>query len=160
MMVVILFEILFFVKFVTKIIHNIKDVELLIDAHLLVIAKSGIDPVTTPTYKKLSKFLFYKYITLLYLFIYALIPFTQLLFPEIPYWLTDLIDEIIDIFVIFMMFLFFRMTEDNTSGYELIQPDTVDFDEIDPEQLSTGNDSLKKWERGMKLPPPPKVNFE
>ena len=150
----------FSILLVKSFIINIQQSEILIKGHLIVISQNGIDPSTTPVFKKLQKYETFGNIVITYFMCVYLKPFLELLIDNISFWLLDLFEELSDLYIILSLLILFRMTDDFVAGYEEIEISNLMYDDVqnlgvDSELVQ--NHSLRKWERGVNLPPLPIV---
>ncbi|OHS97263.1 hypothetical protein TRFO_09532 [Tritrichomonas foetus] len=138
--------------------RNVENAQTYVKAHLYVIAESGIDPQTTPIYKK---YLYFKTVTVT-ICVYFTVLFIRSLFVyfwPLPFWVTQLIYDIVITSTISVIAFAFRMKKETKQGYLMVgdeeqEPrvfgpdDTENFDIID--EFMT-----KPYEEGMTLPAQP-----
>ncbi|EAY16882.1 hypothetical protein TVAG_150330 [Trichomonas vaginalis G3] len=142
------------------IIVNINGVELEIKGHLYVIHERGIDPSTTPVFKQFVTYHRYKTVILIYIHFVFANTLISCIADEIPYWLSDLINDFADLFISFASAILFVSIKNVSSGYSNIDAQSVyleDIQELGIENDVFQNHNLTKWEDGMELPLKPQL---
>ena len=153
----------FIAMFVRELIVSINDASLYIMAHLLAITNAGIEAQSTPIYRK-----HVMYQTLEWLimggFGLVLIKMCVSLFTEMDYWISETLNDVIELIVVAALGFIFRMRDTAVSGYTNIDPATGNESEFElaeiaglnvhSEELNRGG---RKWEEGMPLPGMPSI---
>lgn len=145
------------------VVFSINEAELLILAHLYVISQSGIDPSSTPVYKKHHIYQVYQNSVISY-FTVSILKLISVLFLELDFWVADLIEEISNIMMYFVLIWCFRIRRVDTNGYSLIGKagrvlTMNDLENISVDDRQIHNHDLLQWEDGMTLPPPPDLLY-
>ena len=145
---------------IVKLMDGIRDALLHIYAHLLVIAREGIDPSTTPVWEKLQIYNVLSYILFSYFLIVGMSDIILTLF-EVQLWIIDLIRDICDLGLLCASMYMFRIRPALAAGYEQVgeigEPAEFTRDEIETMEFTenTFANATKVWEVGSPLPPQP-----
>ena len=131
-----------------------------VKAHLYVIAESGIDPKTTPIYKK---YRLYKAISWEMPFYFILL-FFRIMFSfylTFPFWTIQLAYDVIILTLITVISFTFRMRKETRDGYMMIgdedqEPRIFDRADITALEIET-NENQHPYEEGMPLPAQPHI---
>jgi hypothetical protein len=129
-------------------------------AHLLVIADRGIDPRTTPIWKKYRMFRWLLWGILGY-FVVQTLSTALAKFTACPYFATELMADVASLALMGAAAFLFRLTKGTRNGYMIIgqeeEPRELQREEL--EGLSIDSDLFQRaqiaWEAGMALPPQP-----
>lgn len=150
------------ILFIRELIISVNKATMCVYAHLLVISNAGIDPKTTPIYRKLNMYHTFTFIfigaisaMLVYLIVY--------IFVEIPFVVEETLTDILEIFVVTALCWIFRLQGKSPTGYDMIQPDEdenpgeLSLAEIEsiPDLNTPLNRGGRVWQEGMPLPAPP-----
>ena len=160
-LIVLLIAALFAGVFLYFMLRGITDANETVKAHLYVIAENGIDPKTTPIYKKYILFSTVCGAVIAY--------FLVLIFRSafnsiwtLPIFVMQLIYDIIIVVLITIIAFAFRMKKETLNGYMMIGDDgegemleKSQFEAFDIEHL---DHNTVPYESGMTLPPQPTVN--
>lgn len=140
-------------------INEIIVVEQRILAHLLVIQKAEIDPLSTPVYKRYVTYSIYKHVIVLY-FSCCIMTMSLSLTDFVPMWFPDMTFWVANIGVVGCIAFLFRIRKSDCNEYTKIEQ----FEEVNQEVLDdlhenilSDNKDLIQWREGMLLPPQPVV---
>ena len=152
--------------FIVFMMHNIKKARQEVDAHLYVIAEEGINPETTPIYRKLGILRVVVFSVLGY-FIALFMRSAFSFFWPIPVWILQLIYDIVTTAFIAVIAFVFRMKKESSKGYISIGDDEEQeprvFDSEDIQSIdwrsATAEEgaNIRAYEEGMRLPAQPYI---
>lgn len=142
-------------------INEIIFVEKRILAHLLVIQKAGIDPLSTPVYKRYVTYSVFKHIISLY-FSCCIMTMSLSLTDFVPEWFDEMTFWVANIGLVACIAFMFRIRKSDCSDYTKFEK----FEEVNQEILDdlqqnilADNKDLIQWREGMLLPPQPIVKI-
>ncbi|OHT15053.1 hypothetical protein TRFO_42730 [Tritrichomonas foetus] len=147
------------ILFIVFMSNNTRRAREYVAAHLYVIAEEGIDPVTTPVYKKFQLFRYVTLSMLTYFFVLVTRSMYSMIWPT-PMWVIQLIYDVIMIVLISIIAFVFRMKKDTINGYMMIGDEEQEpriFDRTDLETIDYTHveGSTRPYEEGMQLPAQP-----
>ncbi|OHT06392.1 hypothetical protein TRFO_05591 [Tritrichomonas foetus] len=161
----------FFVAFIS-LLFFIRDVVLSLSrtskyimAHLLTISNSGIDPKTTPIYKKHIMYRNFRYLFFTICGTIVFVVFLNL-FVETSFTAVEIVEDVIEVIIMGALALLFRLKGNKNTNYSMIPETSMndDIHAIDIHELDTINESSlqlnsggKAWEEGMPLPGMPPI---
>ena len=122
----------FMAVYIRELVSGVNKASLKIYAHLLVIARSGIDATTTPIFYK-SKI--YKSLSIS-LISYFILTALMMIFSDIfyiPFWISELINDLLNIAVIATVMWFFRLHNPQSDNYMMIPSSK---DSLEPVEIS------------------------
>ena len=153
----------FVALFVRELIVSINDASLYIMAHLLAISNAGIEAQSTPIYLKHVMYQTLEWLIMIG-FGLALVKMCAALFLEIEFWLSETLNDIIELIIAGALGYIFRIRDTAVSGYTNIDPATGNESEFElaeiaglnvhSQELNRGG---RKWEEGMPLPGMPSI---
>jgi len=151
------FGLVFF--YIREVLKSIENATNYILAHLISIANSGIDPKSTPIYHKYKIYESFKFAVALF-FSLQILDLFLFGFSFIQFWASELSTDIIELIFVIMLYTTFRLSNNETNGYLLIE--TINNDSyclkdiqgISVDGIETRKGSVK-WHEGMVLPGPP-----
>ena len=128
-------------------------------AHLYVIAEEGIDPVTTPIYKKLQLYQSVASAVICYFMVIMVRTLIQSFYP-LQVWITQLLYDLIIIILIAIISFFFRMKKETSNGYMMLgdedqEPRVFSAQDIQHINYNNVEGSNRPYEEGMHLPAQP-----
>ena len=146
-----------------ELISNIEEANSVVAAHLLIISQDGIDPETTPIYKK---FQIFKTITDAVVWYFTIMMFRTILFEllNIPDFIMTIIYDIATIALLITTAYAFKLKKSLRNGYIMVgeNTDSVEFTLDDIERLNEDNEIQRNattpWHEGMPLPSQPRIN--
>lgn len=155
--------------FIIYMLHNIKKARQSVDAHLYVIAEEGINPETTPVYRKL----FILRIVVLSVLGYFIALFMRSAFSffwPLPVWILQLIYDVVTTTFIAVIAFVFRMRKESSKGYISIgedeeqEPRVFDNDDIQSidwrSATAEEGANIRTYEEGMHLPAQPYITYK
>lgn len=140
-------------------IVGIRTVSKQIFAHLVVIAQRGIEPITTPIYRKYIIYSYFIHVVIMY-FSGLVILISLQLADVLSYWSADLFSSLLNFFLLFTLGFMFRLKKTDCLGYtQIFGGENIDYGQIEPLESSFFEEtrSLKPWQEGMMLPPQPTI---
>lgn len=106
------------ILFYIDLIISIDESSTYIIAHLIVISESGIDPKTTPIYKKYVIYKLLSWGILIFLFFQMLIILiTQFFEDDVPFYIQQLLFDLTNIFALIGMVIILRLNKKNSRGF-------------------------------------------
>lgn len=155
-----LLSLLFVGLYVRELIVSINDASLHILAHMLAISNEGIDPQTTPVYRKHLMYQYFEY-AVIGACTLVLVEICIQMFVEVPYWIFETMTDFVIIIVIIVLEIIFRLRVSTNGTYETIHGSgDREMQLADIETASRGGFREKggrKWEEGMPLPEMPNI---
>lgn len=150
------------ILFIRELIVSINDASLHIMAHLLAISNAGIDPETTPIYRKHTMYTYFNW-TIIGACTMLLILLCSSVFFEIPLWANETSTDVTLLVFLTALALIFRLRGTDTAGYSSITGgDFSDVNEIALTDIENARHTPLskggvKWEEGMPLPAQPNL---
>ena len=143
-------------------ISSIRFVDRHIVAHMYIILRSGINPTTTPIYKKHIVYTLFKHILVIY-FSYCIAIMSLELADVLNFWVRDMlyVIERVGILVALSVLFFIRKVDCNLYSKinESENTDEVSSQVLDDFEINSYEEysDLMDWEEGMSLPPQPRI---
>jgi hypothetical protein len=144
---------IFVVLFIRELFSSVNDASLRIVAHLLAISNAGIDPETTPIYKK-HKMYQRLHSAIVLGCVLLLLKVTMVLIVPLDFWIDEVITDGIVITGLAAFAAIFRLREVEVFGYDVIEENDrneYSLAEIESARGDFGHGG-RKWESGMRLP--------
>ncbi|OHT10174.1 hypothetical protein TRFO_20645 [Tritrichomonas foetus] len=146
-------------------IYGIHNVDQHILAHMYVISRAGIDPMTTPICKKQCIFTLLKNVIIIY-FSASIAAMSLELSGATGMWVQEMFYVIVWTISLFALSILFRVRKvDIYNLYQQISENSFEIEEIDQSLLDDINfksdeflGNLIQWEEGMILPPQPLIS--
>lgn len=145
-----------------NLISGIRNVDKHILAHMYVILRSGINPTTTPIYKKHIVYTLFKHILVIY-FSYCIAIMSLELADVLNFWVRDMLNVIERVGILAALSVLFCIRRVDCNLYSKID-DSENTKEISSQILDEfeinsyeNYSDLMDWEEGMRLPPQPKI---
>ena len=143
--------------YVRELIVSINDASLHILAHMIAIYNEGIDPQTTPVYRKHQMYQYFEGAVICGCTL-VLIKICVSMFVDIKFWVSETLNDIIEIILLLTIEIIFRLRGTSAAGYETVVSQNRENNEIHLEEIETFKDSGgRKWEEGMPLPGMPNI---
>ncbi|KAK8842314.1 hypothetical protein M9Y10_025892 [Tritrichomonas musculus] len=152
--------------FIIFMMHNIRKARQAVDAHLYVIAEEGINPETTPVFRKLGILRVVVFSVLGYFIALFMRSAFSFIWP-LPVWILQLVYDIVTTSFIGVIAFVFRMRKESSKGYISIgddgeqEPrvfDSEDIQTIDWRSATAEEGAnIRSYEEGMQLPAQPYI---
>lgn len=154
---VFLFSLIFVGLYVRELIVSINDASLHILAHMIAISNEGIDPQTTPVYRKHQMYQYFEGAVIAGCTL-VLIKICLSMFIEIKLWISETLTDVIEIILLLTIEIIFRLRGTSAAGYETVISQNKENNEIHLDDIETFKDNGgRKWEEGMPLPGMPNI---
>ena len=142
-----------FVYFVVK---NVGNISFHIAAHMLVIQERGINPKTTPVYRKYKMFKVFLASLYVYLGFYIIDIVVQLFGYKIV-WLPTLVNCLMYAIIYVLLFFVFMLRKNQNNGYRIFDDgDVEELSQSDVQQLNLDSfENGQEWDGQTPLPPQP-----
>ncbi|KAK8871034.1 hypothetical protein M9Y10_008947 [Tritrichomonas musculus] len=146
----------------SSLIFGIQFVDRHIIAHMYVIQRAGINPITTPIYKKHIIYTLFKHILVIY-FSYCIAIMSLELADVLNFWVKDMLNVIEHVGILVALSVLFCVRKvdcdlyskiDDSESAKAVSSQTLDDFEINSYEDYT---DLIDWEEGMRLPPQPVI---
>jgi hypothetical protein len=156
--IVVFVAVLFVALFVRELFTSVNDASLHVMAHLLAISNAGIDPETTPVYKK---HMMYQrlHLGIIVGCVFMLLKAAMIIANAFNFWLDELITDLIMVAGAAGFAVIFRLREIEVFGYGVIEEsERGEFSLADVEKagglgrVSDFGGAGRKWDSGMPLP--------
>ena len=114
---------------------------------MLIFAEKGIDPLTTPSYKKIQM---YKVLqgtiiaTLTFIMIFVCIS----LFVDTSYWLSELFYDILFAIIMPVILILFRLRGEEAKGYSMIGDEDAQLEDFDITEIEGLTVQSEQFQRG------------
>ena len=145
-----------------SLISGIRDVDKHIIAHMYVILRSGINPTTTPIYKKHIVYTLFKHIIVIY-FSYCIAIGSLELADVLNFWVRDMLYLIERVGILAALSVLFCIRKVDCNLYSKID-ESESTKEVSSQILNDfeinsyeNYSDLMDWEEGMRLPPQPRI---
>jgi hypothetical protein len=148
--------------FVCELIKGTNDVRLRIRAHMLAIAREGINPQTTPIAQKHRLYRRFQIALIIGAF-ELLIYLTLVLLIKLAFVADEVATDFIIVTMVAMLCWLFRLKAEPHETYTRIPDEDADAQEIqlaDIENIDLASDQMtggREWEQGMRLPGQPTI---
>jgi len=146
--------------YIKELIMSIEDASFHILAHLLSISNSGVDPESTPIYRKHMMYQHFQWTVITYCCL-ILISLMVSMFVEPGFSTSEIMSIIIDIVLLVLIIIIFRIREKDANGYMMFGEGNQEFTLTDLEGISVDGNEIRrgdtKWNEGMDLPGSPSV---
>lgn len=154
---VFLCSLIFVGLYVRELIVSINDASLHILAHMIAISNEGIDPQTTPVYRKHQMYQYFEGAVIAGCTL-VLVKICISMFVDIKLWISETLTDSIEIILLLTIEVIFRLRGTSAGAYETVLSQNRENNEIHLEEIETFKDSGgRKWEEGMPLPGMPSI---